>query len=332
MRIAGSDLHARLKEALEREGVPAADADLVAETLVDAELEGQTSQGLSRFPTVLERLHTGGIAARPEMTVHGEGAVRRLDAGNALGQVAGARALDLAVDLARSHGTGLVAVRGSNHLGALDFHVRRGAALGLIALAVSNTPPAMAPPGTGTRYLGTNPIAAAFPTQGEPIVVDMGTSQVARGRVVEARHDGRPIPEGWAVDDQGRPTIDPTAALGGAMVPMGGDKGFALALLVEMLAAVLSGAAIGPQVGEHLKAPTNFGHAFWVIDPEAAAGGFAARAQGVVDDLHRLGGRVPGERRRAERERREREGIEVPERLRVELERALGRPLEGVPH
>lgn len=327
MRIAGSDLRARLKEALEREGLPSADAALTAETLVDAELEGQSSQGLTRFPMMLERLHGGGIAARPEMTVHGEGAVRRLDAANGLGQVAGARALDLAVDLAREYGTGLVAVRGSNHLGALDFHVRRAAALGLIGLAVSNTPPAMAPPGTGTRYLGTNPIAAAFPTEGEPVVVDMGTSQVARGRVVEAQQAGLPIPEGWAVDAEGRPTTDPTAGLGGGMVPMGGDKGFALALLVEMLSSVLSGAAIGPQVGDRFKAPTNFGHAFWVIDPDAAASGFAGRAQGVVDDLHRLGGRVPGDRRREERARREREGIEVPDHLRAELEEALGHPL-----
>ncbi len=330
MRIAASDLRARLKEALEREGVPTGDAALTAETLVDAELEGQSSQGLSRLPMMLERLHTGGINARPEMTARGEGAVRRLDAGNGLGQVAGARALDLAIDLARSYGTGLVAVRASNHLGALDFHVRRAAVRGLIALAVSNTPPAMAPPGTATRYLGTNPIAAAFPTEGEPIVVDMGTSQVARGRVVEARQAGQPIPEGWAVDAEGHPTTDPTAALGGAMVPMGGDKGFALALLVEMLAAVLSGAAIGPQVGDRFQAPTNFGHAFWVIDPDAVAGGFGVRAQGVVDDLHRLGARVPGDRRRAERAQRERDGIEVPDHLRAELERALGHPLEEV--
>lgn len=328
MRIAASHLRVPLQEALERVGVPPADAALIAETLVDAELEGQSSQGLTRFPMMLERLRTGSIAARPEMTVHGEGAVRRLDAGNGLGQVAGARALDLAVDLAREYGTGLVAVHASNHLGALDFHVRRAAGLGLIALAVSNTPPAMAAPGTATRYLGTNPIAAAFPTQGEPIVVDMGTSQVARGRVVEAQQAGRPIPEGWAVDAEGRPTTDPTAALGGAMVPMGGDKGFALALLVEMLAAVLSGAAIGPQVGDRFKTPTNFGHAFWVIDPEAAATGFAGRAQGVVDDLHRLGARVPGDRRRAERARREREGIEVPDHLRAELEEAFGSKLE----
>jgi LDH2 family malate/lactate/ureidoglycolate dehydrogenase len=328
MRFDPGGLRAGLKEALQRVGVPAAGATLTAESLVDAELEGQASQGLTRFPEMLERLHSGSINPRPQMTVHGTGAVRRLDADNGLGQVAGARALDLAVELAREHGTGLVAVRGSNHLGALDFHVRRAAEQGLIALAVSNTPPAMAPPGTGTRYLGTNPIAGAFPTQGEPMVVDMGTSQVARGRVVEAGRAGQAIPDGWAVDAQGRPTTNPAAALGGAMVPMGGDKGFALALLVEMLAAALSGAAIGPEVGDRFKSPTNFGHAFWVILPDAAAGGFAERAQGVVDDLHRLGARVPGDRRRSERARRERDGIEVPEHLRVELERALGHSLE----
>lgn len=320
-------LRARLREALERAGVPAADADLTAETLVDAELQGQASQGLIRFPPMLKRLRSGGINPAPQMTEHGTGAVRVLDAGNALGQVAGARALDLAVRLAREYGTGLAGVRASNHLGALDFHVRRAAAQGLIAIAFSNTPPAMAPPGTATRYLGTNPIAGAFPTETEPIVVDMGTSQVARGRVLEAQRAGRPIPEGWAVDAEGRPTTDPTAGLGGAMVPMGGDKGFALALLVELLAAALPAAAIGPQVGDRFKAPTNFGHAFWAIDPDAAAPGFAARAQGLADDLRGLGARVPGDRGRDERARREREGIEVPDHLLAELEAALGSSL-----
>lgn len=331
MLFAAPVLLAHLTEAFEQAGVPAVDARLTAECLLDAELEGQASQGLIRFGPMLERLRKGEINPRPEMAVEGQGAVRLLDAGNGLGQVAGARALDLAVELARDSGTGLVAVRASNHLGALDFHVRRAAGQGLIALAFSNTPPAMVPPGTATPYLGTNPIAAAFPTSGEPIVVDMGTSQVARGSVVAAQRAGRPIPEGWAVDADGRPTTDPTAGLGGSMVPMGGDKGFALALVVELLAAALSGAAIGPAVGDRWGSPTNFGHAFWVIDPDAAAGGFAARAQGVVDDLHQLGARVPGERRRAERERREREGVEVPDNLRAELEQAFGTALTPLP-
>jgi len=328
---AAATLRAHLRHALEGAGVPSADATLTAEALVDAELEGQASQGLSRFPEMLGRLQSGSINPRPRMIMDGTGAVRRLDADNGLGQVAGARALDLAMGLAREHGTGLVGVRGSNHLGALDYQVRRAAAEGLIAVAFSNTPPAMAPPGTATRYLGTNPIAAAFPTQGEPMVVDMGTSQVARGRVVEAQRAGRSIPEGWAVDGQGRPTTDPSAALGGAMVPMGGDKGFALALMVEMLAAALPGAAIGPQVGDRFKSPTNFGHAFWVIDPGAVAPGFEARAQAVADDLHRMGARVPGDRRRDERARREREGVEVPAPLRLELEQVLGQTLEEAP-
>ncbi len=331
MRFAAAVLRACLCEALVEAGAPPDDAALVAECLVDAELEGQGSQGLTRFPELVERLRTGSINPRPRMTVHGTGAVRRLDADNGLGQVAGAKALEVAIELAREQGTGLVAVRGSNHLGALDFHVRRAAGQGLIAVALSNTPPAMAAPGTATRYLGTNPIAAAFPTGAEPIVVDMGTSQVARGRVVEAQRAGRPIPEGWAVDTEGRPTTDPTAALAGAMVPMGGDKGFALALLVEMLAAGLAGAAVGPQIGDRFKSPTNFGHAFWVIDPAAVSPGFEARAQGVVGDLHRMGARVPGDRRRAERAQREAAGIELPAPLRQDLEGALGRPLEGAP-
>ncbi|MGH7910165.1 MAG: Ldh family oxidoreductase [Candidatus Dormibacteraceae bacterium] len=331
MRLAVASVRDQLREALEREDVPRPDAELAACCLVDAELEGQGSHGLIRFPPLLERIRKGVIAARPRMVVEGAGALRRLDAGNALGQVAGVRAVDLAVELAREHGTGLVAVRGSNHLGALDFYVRRAAAKDLVALAFSNTPPAMAAPGTGTRYLGTNPIAAAFPTEGEPIVVDMGTSQAARGRVVEAQRAGRSIPEGWAIDAAGRSTTDPAAGLGGSMVPMGGEKGFALALLVELLAAALPDAAIGPQAGRSEGVPMGLGHAFWVIDPSAAAPGFAARAQGVVEDLHALGARVPGDRRREERARREAAGLEIPDHLRSELERTLGHPLKGAP-
>lgn len=326
MRLAASTVRDHLRAALEAEGVPSGDAALTAESLVDAEIGGQASHGLIRFPLLLQRLRDRSIAARPAMTVHGTGSVRRLDAGGGIGQVAGARALDLAADLAHEHGTGLVAVHGSSHLGALDFFVRRAAGRGLVALAFSNTPPAMAAPGTGTPYLGTNPIAAGFPTAGDPVIVDMGTSQAARGRVVAAQRAGRSIPEGWAVDAEGRPTTDPTVALAGSMVPMGGAKGFALALVVEMLSSVLSGAATGPHISRP-EGPTDVGHAFWAIDPDAAAEGFRDRAQAVVDELHALGARIPGERRRLERARGEMEGLDVPDHVLRELEDATGRPL-----
>lgn len=301
------------------------DAALVADSLVEAELEGQASHGLIRLPLVLDRLRDGLINPRPTMRLSGERpAAAVLDADNALGPVAGMRAVEAAIERAEAAGVGVVAVRRSNHLGSLGFYLRRFAARDVVGLAFTNTPPAMPPPGASTPFLGTNPIAASFPTAGEPVIVDMATSQVARGRILKAARVGEPIPEGWAVDAEGQPTTDPEAAIGGSLVPMGGDKGFALALLVEALSGVLSGAAVGPEVGGTYIASdreSNVGHCFVAIDPSALTHGFAQRMDRLAGDIRGLGGRMPGDRRHAERARRMFQGIELSD----ELVEALGK-------
>jgi (2R)-3-sulfolactate dehydrogenase (NADP+) len=295
--------------------------------LIDAELEGQGSHGLIRLPFLLRRLRDGYIDATPRMELSGTGgAALLLDAGNGLGPVAGARAVDLAGERARERGLGLVAVRRSNHLGALGFYLHRCTDRGLVGMAMSNTPPAIAPPGASVPYLGTNPIAAGFPTSGEPVLVDMATSQVARGRILKAARSGEAIPEGWALDSEGAPTSDPDAALAGSLIGLGGEKGFALALMVEMLTGALAGSAIGPDVGGTYAAsdrPSDVGHCFVAIDPGAIAPGFVERADRIVADLRQLGGRAPGDRRHAERARRLSEGIDLPDSLVAEIA-ALG--------
>jgi (2R)-3-sulfolactate dehydrogenase (NADP+) len=310
-------------------GVPGEDAALVAESLVEAELQGQPAHGLLRLPFLLDRLRAGLINPRPTFRVSGDRpAAALLDADNALGPVAGVRAIDLAAERARLAGAGVVAVRRGNHLGSLGFYLRRCAGGGLVGLAFTNTPPAMPPPGTSTAYLGTNPIAAGFPAAGEPVLVDMATSQVARGHVLRAARLGEPIPEGWAVDAEGRPTTDPAAAIDGSLLPLGGHKGFALALLVEVLSGVLAGAAVGPEVSGTFTPSdreSNVGHCFLALDPEALAPGFAARMQRVADELRRMGGRAPGDRRHAERSRRSAEGIELAPELVADLEARTGR-------
>jgi (2R)-3-sulfolactate dehydrogenase (NADP+) len=158
----------------------------------------------------------------------------------------------------------------------------------------------------------------------------MATSQVARGHILRAASIGEPIPEGWAVDAEGQPTTDAAAAIEGSLLPLGGDKGFALALLVEVLSGVLSGAAIGPQVtGTYLAADreSNVGHCFMAIDPEAFAPGFVTRMDGLVADLRRLGGRAPGDRRHRERVSRLAEGVELRQELVAELRELAGRDL-----
>ena len=321
--------------SLERQGVPSADARAVALCLVQADLEGQTSHGLIRLPFLLRRLATGLINPVPELRLlQDRPSASLLDGDNALGPVVGLRATAIATEKARATGCGVVAVRRSNHLGALGFYVDLAAKGGVIALAFSNTPPAMTPPGGRLPLLGTNPIAAAFPTSGQPVVVDMATTLVARGRILQAAQAGELIPEGWAIDALGRPTTDPTAALQGALSPLGGAKGFGLALLVEVLSAVLSGSAVGPDVGGTFAAtdsPSDVGHCFICIDPTAFGETFVARLDGLVAAIRAVPPvnpsepvRVPGQRRQAERADRLREGINLPDELVTQLADAAG--------
>lgn len=317
--------------ALRRRGVPDGDATIVAESLVDAELRGRRTHGLMRLPFLLRRLDAGLIDPRPRMEVReARPAVALLDAGNALGAVAGVRAVELASARARAQGVGVVAVRHSNHLGALGFYLRRLTDEGLAGLCFSNTPPAMAPPGGTAPYLGTNPIAAGFPRAAGPVIVDMATSQVARGDVIARGRAGERLPPGWAVDAQGRPTDDPQAALDGSLAPLGGAKGFALALMVEVLTGVLAGAAVGPGVTGTF-APSDresdVGHSFWALDVGAFAPGFEERIAHLAADLEAIGGRVPGERGDALAGQARRDGIELSARLTTELETLAGAPL-----
>ena len=311
--------------------VPETDAVLVAESLVEADLEGQASHGLLRLPFLLDRLGSRLINPRPAFRVSaGRAAAAVLDADNGLGPVAGVRAVELAVERARAAGAGVVAVRRSNHVGSLGFYLRRATAEGCVGLAFTNGPPAMSPPGGSTPYLGTNPIGAGFPTSGAPVIVDMATSQVARGHILKAARVGEPIPEGWAVDAEGQPTTDPEAAIGGSLLPLGGEKGFALALLVEVLSGVLASAAVGPEVvGTFAPAEreSNVGHCFIAIDPEALVPGFIARMDRLAADVRRLGGRAPGDRRHAERARRLAEGVELSPQLVADLRERTGSEL-----
>lgn len=322
-RFAAQSLRQLAADALNARDVPSADAVLVADSLVDAELEGQASHGFIRLPFVLARLRVGLINPRPSMRLtRGRAAVAVLDADNCLGPVAGMRAVEAATEQALAVGAGVVAVRRSNHLGSLGFYLRRFTASRVIGLAFTNTPPAMPPPGGRTPYLGTNPIAAGFPTSGEPVIVDLATSQVARGRILKAAQVGEQIPEGWALNAVGQPTRDPEAAIEGSLLPLGGHKGFALALLVEVLSGVLSAAGVGPEVsGTFVESDreSNVGHCVVAIDPAPLVPGFAERMDRLTEDIRRLGGRVPGDRRHSERARRLTEGIDLSDELVEEL-------------
>lgn len=266
-----TDLGRFAAAVLQTAGVPAADAALVGESIVDAHAHGKGTHGIGRLPLYIDRIARGlmrpetplaELAAAPAMAL--------LDAGDGLGQVAAARGMDRAISMAQTCGVGLVGVRRAHSFGAAAWVARRATAQGMAALVLSNASPAIAPTG-GTRPLfGTNPIAFGLPAPaGEPaIVLDMATAEVARSKVRAAAAAGERIPLGWALDAEGRPTEDPAAALAGSMAPMGGAKGYGLSLVIDVLAGLMTGSAFAGRALalSDMSGPSNVGFLLIAID------------------------------------------------------------------
>jgi LDH2 family malate/lactate/ureidoglycolate dehydrogenase len=248
-------LHQFSARVLVGAGLPPADAELAADVLLAADLRGIDSHGVARLRGYLQLLRSGQVNATPELRVVRETlTTATVDADNGLGLVVGPRANEIAMDKALDAGSGWVAVRNSNHFGIAGYYVLRALERDLIGWAMTNSSALVTPLLGLGRMLGTNPIAIAFPGLEEPpIVIDFATSAVAFGKIEIARRLGELIPEGWAVDAAGLATTDPQAVYdGGALLPlgstrlMGGHKGYALAMMVDVLSAVLSGANWGP--------------------------------------------------------------------------------------
>jgi (2R)-3-sulfolactate dehydrogenase (NADP+) len=299
-------------------GASDANAASVAAALVTAEADGLKGHGLSRVPTYLAMLKSGKIdgKAAPAASRPRPG-VLAIDAANGFAYPA----IDLAIaelpSLARAQGIVAAPIRRSNHCGSAGYHVERLARQGLVALLFANTPGAMAPWGGSKPVFGTNPIAFAAPLDGrDPLVIDMALSKVARGPIVAARQKGEPIPEGWALDADGRPTTDPAAAIAGTMVPLGDAKGATLAMMVEILAAGLVGAHFAFEASSFLDGeggPPETGQLLLAIDPAAIGGAsFAGRMHDLVAAIEgQEGTRLPGMRRYGLRAAAERDGIAV---------------------
>jgi LDH2 family malate/lactate/ureidoglycolate dehydrogenase len=251
--------------------VPPEDAGLFAGALVDADLHGVSTHGVSRLGIYMRRIRGGLIdpAAEPVIDDTRPG-VLRVDAGNGLGQVAALRTLEAMVPRARAGGVCAATVRGSQHFGAAFHYCNAAARRDMILLATTSCEPSMSPGGGCEAFFGTNPIAVSFPTDlGFTVKVDLATSVVARGNIIAAHKQGRAIPEGWALNTGGEPTTDAAEALAGTVLTMAGHKGYALALMVEIFSSVLSGSAIGPGIGSMYKdmdRPQDVGHFFVLVD------------------------------------------------------------------
>lgn len=333
MRVAVSRLEAFVAAVLAAEGMPEGDAAKVAGLMVAADLLGADGHGVFRLPRYVARLRAGGFVARPDIRVVARrGATALIDGGNGFGHLVMDRAVTLAGEIARDQGVGWVGARMSNHAGAAGVHALRLAEAGLVGiyLAVGNANH-MAPWGGIELLLSTNPIAIAVPGEGEPVLLDMATTVAAYGKVKLAADRGEAMPEGWMIDREGRPLTDPTKVEGGSLLPIGGPKGFGLALMFGFLAGTLNGAAFGRDVIDFNAddgSATNTGQAVIAVDPAAFGDPAAFRRQVEVVRAEMTGSalrpgfdaiRLPG--KRALRVRRERlaQGVPVPEGLRGRL-------------
>lgn len=295
-------------ELLAAAGMPVGRARTTAEAITLADVWGIGSHGLMRLPYYLDRIAGGGFPHAAELTtVTDTGPMVVLDGGGGLGHWQLDQAAMTARDRARDYGLALVAVGNSGHCGALAAYLLPLVEAGLAGLVMSDGPPVMPAWGGGQPLLSTSPLAAGFPGSERPVLVDMALASVARGKLLAKAKAGQTLPDGWALDASGRPTTDPVAALSGMLAPLGGAKGFALALVVELLTGGLVGPALSADVTDIFDAGRNaetqrIAHLVLAIDPsrtDVGADPVAARRR--IDDLaERIstsGGRVPGSAR-----------------------------------
>ncbi len=314
-------------------GVSLADSEILADALVDADIQGISTHGVSRLNVYIRRIQKGLVKPRAKLIIErSRRGTLAIDADNGLGQVQAVKTLEMLMPMAAEQGVAAATIRHSQHFGALSYYCNMAAGADMILFATTNCEPAMSPEGACQAYFGTNPLAASFPTgKGWPVKIDLATSITARGNIIAAQKRGHAIPHGLALTVDGQPTTDASAALAGTILTMAGHKGYALALMVECFAGVLSGAAIGPAVGSMYKSHDrrqDVGHFFCLLDIAAFmdVNEFkrrmdqtieqikSCRKRPGVDDVH-----IPGERS-VQRARRNREmGIPIDQVTIAEL-------------
>ncbi|MEV3971351.1 Ldh family oxidoreductase [Streptomyces sp. NPDC050698] len=322
--VGAADLLGFAAAATEAHGVPPADARLLADTLVTAELWGHPSHGMLRLPWYLSRLASGATTAvaAPEV-VTDSGAVLVVDGCDGLGQVLTDRAVTWGVERAGRHGISSVAVRNSGHFGTAAYFTRKAAEQGCVALLATNASPAMAPWGGREKRVGTNPWSIAAPGgRFGTVVMDIANTAVARGKIYHAKERGEPIPEGWAADADGVPTTDPRRAIEGLILPMAGHKGYAISFMFDVLAGVLTGSAFGSGVVGPYR-PTGrsgVGHLLICVDIRSMAdpAEFEGRMEALIEETKSTPAApgtaeifVPGEPEVRTAERLRAEGITV---------------------
>lgn len=330
-RVSLSRLNEFARACFVNAGLSDLDAQTGAEVLSTTDAWGVFTHGTKLLAGYLKRLKAGGLKKDGCARVISEGGAWALvDGDSGLAHVTSVRAMNIAMTKARAQGISYVGVRNSCHFGAAGYYAWRAAREGLIGLAMANDIPSVAAPGSRGAVTGSNPLAYAIPARRHrPVILDMSIAKVAGGKVFAAKARGEPIPGDWLVGGDGQPTNDPSRfPLEGALMPLGGHKGYGLALLIESLSALLSGAAMtwGVRSWSHHDPtlPTQHGAAFLAIDPAVISpeGGFEERVSSLIDEIHaapRADGTdrlwVPGEMEWERFDQHQREGIELPSDL-----------------
>ena len=317
-----TDAHRLITDALVNNRTSIENAALVADALVTAEIDGQKGHGLSRVASYAAQAKSGKVDghATPRLETAGKAAFR-IDAANGFAFPALGLAREKLLEQTPETGICAASVFNSHHCGQAGFQVEKLAEHGLVGLIFANSPKAIAPWGGSAPLFGTNPIAFAAPRRSAPpLVIDLSLSKVARGKVMVAKQRGETIPDDWAIDRDGNPTTDPEDALAGSMLPMGGAKGAALVLMVEILAAAITGANFGFEASSFFEAegaPPGVGHLLIAIDPAGLSGdGFSDRLEVLISAmLGQPGTRLPGSGKSGRRERAHQDGLSIPEAL-----------------
>ena len=326
--IALAELRDFASRALQRAGASETMAMMTAAALVDAEAQGLSSHGIARVAQYATHLRNGRADGRAIPVIARErGGAVLIDARCGLAFPACALAVGEAVSRAREFGVSFAAVTNSHHFGVAAWHLAPIAQARMVGLAFGNSPAAMPAAGGRRALFGTNPIAAVFPREASPpLTIDLSLSEAARGKVMVAAKEGRPIPLGWALDAHGQPTTDAKTALQGSMLAMGGTKGAMLALVVELLVTALTGAAMGFEASSFFVDEGNrprIGQAFVAIDPDALAGNarYFERVETLVTAmLDDEGVRLPGARRAALAECAAQDGVDIAPALLQQLQ------------
>lgn len=300
------------------------DAFLVADSLLQADLRGVRSHGIERMNVYIKRVELGLFNLSGEIKVIEEGPSTILvDGCNNMGPIACCKAIRLGLAKARESGSASICVRNSNHFGAAAYYTNIIAEQEYLGFTCTGAPPDVAPWGSYVQYLGTNPFSVAVPTSDGTMVLDMATSIQAKGKVRLALARNEKLPEGWCLDKHGNPTTDPAAALEGTMLPVGGPKGYSMAVFVDILGGVLSGAAFGkygPHFARDFTQPCNVGHFFFILDIERfmPLGQFKKRLDVMISDIKALPKRegvdeifLPGEIETNKLKKAKQEGIFV---------------------